>query len=194
MSVSPQGNSDNVFVQVHPGTQFDYAVRIPSHGRQGPGLFWYHPHAHGFVTKQILGGMSGGLVVEGSDRLYPILSGLPERFFLIKHAELGEGNEIISINGQLNPLIDIRPGEMQFWRIAHIGATLFIRFRIGGMPLYVVATLRAHSKSTTAIDVKLLLTACVVPAAGGYGYDDEKSSDFRRCPSARATRRATRSS
>ena len=139
MSVSPQGNSDNVFVHVHPGTQFDYEVRIPSHGRQGPGLFWYHPHAHGFVTKQILGGMSGGLVVEGSDRLYPILSGLPERFFLIKHAELGEGNEIISINGQLNPLIDIRPGEMQFWRIAHIGATLFIRFRIGGMPLYVVA-------------------------------------------------------
>jgi hypothetical protein len=63
-------------------------------------------------------------VVEGSDRIYPILSGLPERFFLIKHAELGEGNEIISINGQTNPLVDIRPGEMQFWRITHIGATL----------------------------------------------------------------------
>jgi FtsP/CotA-like multicopper oxidase with cupredoxin domain len=139
MTVSPQGNSDNVFVHVHPGAQFDYEVRIPSHGRQGPGLFWYHPHAHGFVTKQILGGMSGGLVVEGSDRLYPILSGLPERFFFIKHAELGEGNEIISINGQLNPLVDIRPGEMQLWRIAHIGATLFIKFRITGMPLYVVA-------------------------------------------------------
>jgi suppressor of ftsI len=139
MSVSPQGNSDNVFVHVHPGAQFDYEVRIPGNGRQGPGLFWYHPHAHGFVAKQILGGMSGGLVVEGSDRLYPILSGLPERFFLIKHTELGEGNEIMSINGQLNPLIDIRPGEMQFWRIAHIGATLFIKFRIDGMPLYVVA-------------------------------------------------------
>ena len=26
-------------------------------------LFWYHPHAHGFVAKQMLGGMSGGLVV-----------------------------------------------------------------------------------------------------------------------------------
>jgi suppressor of ftsI len=139
MSVSPQGNSDNVFVHVHSGAQFDYEVRIPSHGQQGPGLFWYHPHAHGFVDKQILGGMSGGLVVEGSDRLYPILSGLPERFFLIKHAELGEGNEIISINGQLNPLVDIRPGEMQLWRIANIGATLFAKFRIDGMPLYVVA-------------------------------------------------------
>src|SRR5678816_2663147 len=28
---------------------------------------------------------------------------------------------------------------MQLWRTAHIGATLFIKFRITGMPLYVVA-------------------------------------------------------
>lgn len=85
MSVSPQGNSDNVFVHVHPGQQFEYEVRIPARGHQGPGFFWYHPHAHGFVEKQIRGGMSGGLVVEGSEQLFPILQGLPERFFLIKH-------------------------------------------------------------------------------------------------------------
>jgi FtsP/CotA-like multicopper oxidase with cupredoxin domain len=35
--------------------------------------------------------------------------------------------------------VQIRPGELQFWRIAHIGATLFIKFRIEGMPLYVLA-------------------------------------------------------
>jgi suppressor of ftsI len=29
---------------------------------------------------------------------------------------------------------------MQFWRIAHIGASEFYRFRVEGMPLYVVAT------------------------------------------------------
>jgi len=56
MSVSPQGNSDNVFVHVLPGETFQYEVRIPASGRQGPGLFWYHPHAHGFVNDQILGG------------------------------------------------------------------------------------------------------------------------------------------
>jgi suppressor of ftsI len=140
LSVSPQGRSDNVFVHVHPGHEFEYEVRIPDHGRQGPGLFWYHPHAHGVVAKQMLGGMSGALVIDGSERLFPILRDLPERFFLIKHAELGEDNEIISINGQLNPMAQIRPGEMQFWRIANIGATLFINMRIAGMALYVVAT------------------------------------------------------
>jgi FtsP/CotA-like multicopper oxidase with cupredoxin domain len=140
LSVSPQGRSDNVFVHVHPGQEFKYEVSIPANGRQRPGLFWYHPHAHGVVAKQMLGGMSGGLVIEGSEQLFPILQGLPERFFLIKHAELGDDNQIISINGQLDPLVQIRPGEMQFWRIANIGATLFIKLGIAGMPLYVLAT------------------------------------------------------
>jgi FtsP/CotA-like multicopper oxidase with cupredoxin domain len=139
MSVSPRGNSDNVFVHVHPGETFQYEVRIPPAGRQGPGLYWYHPHAHGYVDDQILGGMSGALVVDGFERLYPLLRGLPERYLLIKHAQI-DGGEVVSINGQINPLIAMRPGEMQFWRIAHIGASLFLKFRIEGMALYVVGT------------------------------------------------------
>ena len=140
MSVSPLGNSDNVFVHVQPGETFQYQVRIPALGRQGPGLFWYHPHAHGFVNDQILGGMSGALVVDGIDQLFPLLHGLPERFFLIKHVKFGDESEVVSINGQINPAVAIRSGEMQFWRIAHIGASDFYKFRIEGMPLYVMAT------------------------------------------------------
>jgi suppressor of ftsI len=139
MSVSPQGNSDNVFVHVHPGESFQYEVRIPADGRQGPGLYWYHPHTHGYVDDQILGGMSGALVVDGFERLYPLLRGMPERFLLIKHAQIG-GGEVVSVNGQINPLIAMRPGELQFWRIAHIGASLFLKFRIEGMALYVIGT------------------------------------------------------
>jgi suppressor of ftsI len=119
---------------------------IPRTGRQEPGLYWYHPHGHGFVTKQMLGGMSGAFVVEGSDTQFPIVASLPERFFLFKHAEPGGGREIITVNGQLNPLVDIRPGEMQFWRIANIGATLFIKFHIEGMPLYAMA-MDGHPRS-----------------------------------------------
>jgi suppressor of ftsI len=140
MSVSPQGNSDNVFVHVHPGQRFEYEVRIPANGRQGPGLFWYHPHAHGVVDKQVEGGMSGALVVDGSERIFPILQGLPERFFLIKDPYRNKEDQVICINGQLNPVVQIRPGEMQFWRIANIGGELFFKFRIEDMPLYVVAT------------------------------------------------------
>ena len=140
LSVSPRGRSDNVFIQVRPGREFEYEVIVPNAGRQGPGLFWYHPHGHGFVNKQMLGGMSGGLVVDGSEKLFPILKDMQERFFLVKHAEPGGGREIISVNGQLNPLVEIRSGEMQFWRIANIGASLFFPFKVDGLSLYVVAT------------------------------------------------------
>jgi len=64
MSVSPRARSDNVFIHVLPRHEFHYEVIVPSAGRRGPGMFWYHPHGHGFVTKQMLGGMSGGLVVD----------------------------------------------------------------------------------------------------------------------------------
>ncbi len=139
MGVSPKGNSDNVFVHVHPGQEFKYEVYIPVRDHQGPGLFWYHPHAHGYVAKQMLGGMSGGLVIDGFEKFYPILRTLPERFLLIKHVEHA-GQEVISINGQINPIMSIRPGEVQFWRIAHIGATLFLKLAIAGMPFFVIAT------------------------------------------------------
>jgi suppressor of ftsI len=139
LSVSPRGRSDNVFVQVSPGHEFEYEVKIPEAGRQGPGLFWYHPHGHGFVTKQMLGGLSGALVVDGSETLFPILKDLPERFLLIKHVEPGGGREVVSINGQMNPVVEIRPGEIQLWRIANIGATLFSPFLIDGVSLYAIS-------------------------------------------------------
>jgi len=174
MSVSPQGRSDNVFVHVHPGQKFEYEVHIPANGRQRPGLFWYHPHAHGVVAKQMLGGMSGALVIDGFEQLFPILRDLPERFLLIKHAEPGDDTEVISINGQLNPAVQIRPGEMQFWRIANIGATLFIKLRIAGMPLHVVATdghplSRPHSTTEFFLGPGQRIDAIAIgPAPGEY--------------------------
>src|SRR5262245_29280259 len=124
--------------------------------------------------KQILGGMSGGLAVDGFETLFPIVRGLPERFFLIKHAEPGGDREIISINGQLNPDVQIQPGELQFWRIANIGATLFIKFEIEGMPLYVMA-IDGHPRSrpdrTTEFFVgpgQRIDVIAIGPPAGAY--------------------------
>ena len=132
MAVSPKGNSDNVFVCVEPGREFEYEVRIPATGRQRPGLFWYHPHAHGVVAKQMLGGMSGGLVVDGFETLFPIVRGLPERFFLIKHADPGGDREIISINGQLNPVSGYQARRTTILADRQHRATLFIKFQNRG--------------------------------------------------------------
>jgi FtsP/CotA-like multicopper oxidase with cupredoxin domain len=65
---------------------------------------------------------------------------LPERFFFLKHFKLGDDSEIVSVNGQISPAVGMRPGQMEFWRIAHIGASEFYKFHIEDMSLYVLAT------------------------------------------------------
>ena len=61
---------------------FEYRFRIPLN--EPPGLYWYHPHVHGFSSKQVQGGASGALIVEGIERANPELAGLPERVLVIR--------------------------------------------------------------------------------------------------------------
>jgi suppressor of ftsI len=83
LNVSPRENGDNIFIHVMPGESFSYRVEIPR--GQHPGLFWYHPHAHGRSSPQIIAGLSGGLMVEGAARFYPMLRTVPQRVLLLKH-------------------------------------------------------------------------------------------------------------
>ena len=65
---------------------FEYRFRIPTD--EAPGLYWYHPHVHGFTSPQVLGGASGALIVEGIERANLKLAGLPERVFVIRDQDL----------------------------------------------------------------------------------------------------------
>jgi FtsP/CotA-like multicopper oxidase with cupredoxin domain len=137
LNVSPLNNGDNVFLHVAPAQTFTYQIKIPE---KHIGLFWFHPHMHGDVDRQIIGGMSGGIVVQGSDRLYPFLKGLTERVLLLKHHPIGRADydELVTVNGIVAPTIAIRPGEAQFWQIGNIGADRFLRVKIDGMPFYLL--------------------------------------------------------
>jgi suppressor of ftsI len=137
LNVSPLNNGDNVFLHIAPRQTFTYQIKIPE---RHIGLFWYHPHMHGDVDRQIIGGMSGGILVEGSDRLYPFLKGLTERVLLLKHHPIGRADyeELVTVNGTVAPIIPIRPGEAQFWQIGNIGADRFLRLKIDGMPFYLI--------------------------------------------------------
>lgn len=137
MDVSPLGNGDNVFIHILPGESFNYKIKIP---KKHVGLFWFHPHLHGNVDRQIIGGLSGGIIIEGSDRLYPFLKQLPEKVLLLKHHPIGRTDyeELVTVNGQVAPTIPIRPGEAQFWHIGNIGADRFLRVKIEGMPFYLL--------------------------------------------------------
>ena len=60
--VSPEGNSDNVFVKIDPGATHDYLYKLGSD--HPPGVFWYHPHHHGISAEQLFGGLYGAIIVE----------------------------------------------------------------------------------------------------------------------------------
>jgi FtsP/CotA-like multicopper oxidase with cupredoxin domain len=65
---------------------FEYRFRIPPD--EAPGLYWYHPHIHGYTNAQVQGGASGAVVVEGIEHAYPQLIGLPERVLVIRDQPL----------------------------------------------------------------------------------------------------------
>ncbi|HJZ54526.1 MAG TPA: multicopper oxidase family protein, partial [Gemmataceae bacterium] len=182
MNVSPRGDSDNVFLHVHPGESFTYHVEIPpSHP---PGLFWYHPHAHGRTSPQILGGMSGGIVVEGSDRYYPLLKDLKERVMLLKHVPdpTQSHQQIVTLNGLVAPTIPIRPGEVQYWRVGNVGADLFLKLKLDGMALYLIGTDGHYLPTPKKVDEILLPSASRIEAivvGGPPGRYAFKSVSFR---------------
>ena len=92
MTIPPACHEDDVLKTViQPGDPpFTYRFRVPAD--EPPGLYWYHPHIHGFSKQQVLGGASAALIVEGIERARPELAGLPERVFIIRDEDLANPN------------------------------------------------------------------------------------------------------
>jgi len=88
LTVPPVCHQDDVLnTSISPGdSPFEYRFRIPDN--EPPGLYWYHPHIHGFSKAQVLGGASGALIVEGIERANKEVAGLPERVLIIRDQDL----------------------------------------------------------------------------------------------------------
>jgi FtsP/CotA-like multicopper oxidase with cupredoxin domain len=88
LTVPPTCHEDDVMkTSVQPGdAPFEYRFRIPED--EAPGLYWYHPHIHGYSKEQVLGGESGALIVEGIERVKKVVAGLPERVIIIRDQDL----------------------------------------------------------------------------------------------------------
>jgi FtsP/CotA-like multicopper oxidase with cupredoxin domain len=78
---------DILKTSIQPGDPpFQYKFRIPEN--EPPGLYWYHPHIHGFSKPQVLGGASGAMIIEGIERANKEVAGLPERVLVIRDQDL----------------------------------------------------------------------------------------------------------
>ncbi len=92
LTIPPVCHQDDVLkTSIQPGdAPFEYRFHIPND--EPPGLYWYHPHIHGFSKDQLLGGASGALIVEGIERAKKATAGLPERVFIIRDLDLVNPN------------------------------------------------------------------------------------------------------
>jgi len=88
LEIPPTCHQDDVLrTTIEPGENpFQYRFRVPED--QPPGLYWYHPHIHGFTKVQVLGGASGAIIVEGIERANKAVAGLPERVLIIRDQDL----------------------------------------------------------------------------------------------------------
>jgi FtsP/CotA-like multicopper oxidase with cupredoxin domain len=153
LNVPPTCGQDDVLnTLIQPGTPgFQYTVQIPA--TEPPGLYWYHPHVHGFTEFQVNGGAAGALIVEGMEKYRPEVTGLTERVFTIRQEYLVPwvpGPYQLTVNFENAgykplpaPLVQMKPGEKQFWRVlnATIQDFLPLQLQFDGVPqqLQVVA-------------------------------------------------------
>ena len=82
-NVTPQCGGDNVTkTLINSGTTFQYSFTFPLD--EPPGLYWYHPHVHGLAERDLLGGATGALVVDGIQNVQPAVAGLSEKLIVIR--------------------------------------------------------------------------------------------------------------
>jgi FtsP/CotA-like multicopper oxidase with cupredoxin domain len=104
LSVPPVCHQDEVMkTSVPAGGTFEYRFRIPAN--EPAGLYWYHPHIHGFSMRSVLGGASGALIVAGLERSIPEVAGLPERVLVIRDQDLLNPNAAPAKSEPVTPKI-----------------------------------------------------------------------------------------
>lgn len=116
---------------------FQYSIQIPAN--EPPGLYWYHPHMHGYTTTQVNGGASGALIVEGNTP-----QGLNERVLILREQDKSgpardpDANTQLTINfqpavypeGGLAPTMTLQPGAQEYWRFLNATSKQFTSLQL----------------------------------------------------------------
>jgi FtsP/CotA-like multicopper oxidase with cupredoxin domain len=86
LDVAPVKPGDDVLTTLAaPGGWLHYRVTISK--TQPPGLYWYHPHAHGETYWQVTSGMSGAIVVEGLTDRIAALRAMRQRIIVVRDGQ-----------------------------------------------------------------------------------------------------------
>ena len=118
---------------------FQYSLQIPPN--EPPGMYWYHPHPHGYTTDQVIGGASGAIIVEGNN---PLTQGLTERILIMREqvksgpARDPDANTQITLNfaPAVYPedapanTISVQAGKQEYWRFLNSSSKQFASLQL----------------------------------------------------------------
>ncbi|WP_401000656.1 multicopper oxidase family protein [Agromyces sp. GXQ0307] len=167
LEVSPEGDSDNVFVMIPAGGTFDYSYELGDD--HPPGVFWYHPHHHGTTADQLFAGLYGAIIVEDAE---PI-DVARERVLVIADIAfdangdvaaptrvdrmLGREGDLVLVNGQLLPTMVAARGERERWRIVNACTSRYLRLRLDGQRMQLLGIDAGRFREAREVDEIVLL-------------------------------------
>ena len=173
LDVAPTRPGDDVLMTLaRPGASLHYTVHVSK--SQPPGMYWYHPHAHGETYWQVTSGMAGAIVVEGLQQRVPSLARMRERIIVVRDIQdapnilaipwyarkmtpptsyaldaddnagpnsacLAEIGLHLTVNGTVQPVIEIASGERQLFRVLNASASRVLDLAIDNERLGVLA-------------------------------------------------------
>lgn len=149
LHVSPEGNADNPFVMVMPGERFVYELPLrPGFG----GTFWYHPHTHHRLARQLWRGLAGPLLVERPED--GLLAGADEQVVMIKDLTIedgrpaphtnadwarGKSGRLVLANGRIEPVLTAARSPVWLRLLNACNGRSLLLAREDGAPLVVIA-------------------------------------------------------
>jgi FtsP/CotA-like multicopper oxidase with cupredoxin domain len=142
---------------VPAGGRTDYVFKVE---RDRAGTYWYHPHPDKRTGYQVAKGLYGALVVLPAHD--PLPPSIPDKLLILSDnrflpdgsvdlpdidspagqidQENGREGPVIFVNGQLDPTITIRSGEVQRWRIVNASAARVYRLAVPGATMIQVGS------------------------------------------------------
>jgi FtsP/CotA-like multicopper oxidase with cupredoxin domain len=167
LRVSPEGNADNPFVLIPPGGRFVYELPIP---RDAGGTFWYHPHPHHRLARQLWSGLAGPLLIERPEDA--LLADADEQVVLIKDLSVvdgrpsphgtadwarGKSGTLVFANGVIRPELRVRRSTAWLRLINACNGRALLLGREDGRPLTVIA-LDGHLLEAPRAVTQILVT------------------------------------
>ena len=169
MHIPPGGRADNIWLSIAPGETFTYEFTIPP---DGGGTYWYHPHAHGAIARQLWAGMAGPILIETPLDALPELSAADDRIVVLKDLELqnqhpaphavhdwhkGKEGPLVLVNGVQQPYLTARAGLVRLRLINTCNARYFRLQLEGRRPLHLIAADGRFVESPIALE-EILIT------------------------------------